>query len=49
MHIYDRPNGQQVICAGGQNGDVILAIYDQGTTRQNLVQETLLNTCIMML
>ncbi|CDS14020.1 hypothetical protein LRAMOSA06191 [Lichtheimia ramosa] len=29
MHIYDRPNGQQVICAGGQNGDVILGIYDQ--------------------
>lgn len=31
MHIYDRPNGQQVICAGGQNGDVILGIYDQGS------------------
>lgn len=44
MHIYDRPNGQQVICAGGQNGDVILAIYDPGTIQQDLVQERLLNT-----
>ena len=39
MHIYDRPNGQQVICAGGQNGDVILAIYDQGMTMQEILQE----------
>ncbi|KAI9312800.1 hypothetical protein BX666DRAFT_1981993 [Dichotomocladium elegans] len=29
MHIYDRPNGERVICAGGQNGDVILALYDK--------------------
>ena len=30
MHIYDQPNGEKVICAGGQDGDIILAFYDKG-------------------
>ncbi|KAI8149190.1 hypothetical protein BJV82DRAFT_590977 [Fennellomyces sp. T-0311] len=29
MHIYDRPNGERVICAGGQDGDIFLAFYDK--------------------
>ncbi|KAG2225284.1 hypothetical protein INT45_001508 [Circinella minor] len=29
MHIYDQPNGEKVICAGGQDGDIILAFYDK--------------------
>ncbi|KAI9258231.1 hypothetical protein BDA99DRAFT_515634 [Phascolomyces articulosus] len=29
MHIYDQPNGDKVICAGGQDGDIILAFYDK--------------------
>ena len=30
MHIYDQPNGEKVICAGGQDGDIVLAFYDKG-------------------
>lgn len=30
MHILDRPNGERVICAGGQNGEIFLAFYNKG-------------------
>ncbi|KAI8981840.1 hypothetical protein BDF20DRAFT_431943 [Mycotypha africana] len=29
MHILDRPNGQRVICAGGQNGELFLGLYNK--------------------
>ncbi|KAI8381032.1 uncharacterized protein BYT42DRAFT_289604 [Radiomyces spectabilis] len=28
-HIYDRANGQRVICTAGQNGEIFLGFYDQ--------------------
>lgn len=30
MHILDRPNGERVICAGGQNGEIFLGFYNKG-------------------
>ncbi|KAI8986427.1 hypothetical protein BDB01DRAFT_785614 [Pilobolus umbonatus] len=29
MHVYDYINGERVICAGGQNGELFLSFYDQ--------------------
>lgn len=29
MHIFDQPNGNRVICAGGQDGEIFLGFYDK--------------------
>ncbi|KAL4210206.1 hypothetical protein AB4K20DRAFT_1969538 [Rhizopus microsporus] len=29
MHIFDQPTGERVICAGGQNGEILLGFYDK--------------------
>lgn len=29
MHIFDRPDGRRVICAGGQNGEIFLSFYNK--------------------
>ncbi|ORZ01117.1 hypothetical protein BCR43DRAFT_522020 [Syncephalastrum racemosum] len=38
LSFFDRPNGQRVMCAGGQDGDVILAFYKDG--RETRVEKT---------
>ncbi|ORZ16861.1 hypothetical protein BCR42DRAFT_413343 [Absidia repens] len=29
MHFFSHPNGKQVVCAGGQNGELFLGFYDK--------------------
>lgn len=29
MHILDQPDGQRVICAGGQHGEIFLGFYNK--------------------
>ncbi|RCH91071.1 hypothetical protein CU097_006189 [Rhizopus azygosporus] len=29
MHIFDQSTGERVICAGGQNGEILLGFYDK--------------------
>lgn len=29
MHILDQPNGNRVICAGGQDGEIFLGFYNK--------------------
>ncbi|KAF7724748.1 hypothetical protein EC973_000776 [Apophysomyces ossiformis] len=39
MHVYDRPDGQRIICAGGQNGEIFLGFYDSDLVTVRTVRE----------
>jgi hypothetical protein len=30
MQLFSHPNGTQVVCAGGQHGELFLGFYDKG-------------------
>lgn len=46
MHFYERPNGERVICAGGQDGYVLLSFHNQGD--QQLIEITFIDSTNMI-
>lgn len=41
MHIFDQPTGERVICAGGQNGEILLGFYDKGMNNNCTIKYSL--------
>jgi hypothetical protein len=47
MHILDRPDGQRVICAGGQNGEIFLGFYNIGKCIYHSLFKPMFQHCII--
>lgn len=49
MQFYNHPNGTQVVCAGGQHGELFLGFYDKGKKGYMRVYSAVMNVCFCFL